>query len=208
MLAVTPELSLAWKVTRLVNDIWPRGRDMYDAALLAELHPLPYSLLGDAMRDADPRTAEDPFRLVHLLELDLGGDREHSANEYPGHVASTWQSCLHRLAVALEPELTRVGARERGPVTQAEMAAWLASPIARYRHHLDSSGDLDAVLVAMADDGVRLRSVVVITRELLDPTRCTPHAAWERIAHAPVFTQWLPWAARGSDNFQSFLNNL
>lgn len=33
--AVTPELSLAWKVMWLINDMHPQGKDLYDAVLLA-----------------------------------------------------------------------------------------------------------------------------------------------------------------------------
>ncbi|NOK31941.1 nucleotidyl transferase AbiEii/AbiGii toxin family protein [Corallococcus exercitus] len=32
----TPEESLAWKLLWLANDLWPQGKDLYDAVLLAE----------------------------------------------------------------------------------------------------------------------------------------------------------------------------
>lgn len=40
VLAVTPELSLAWKVQWLITDMYPQAKDLYDAVLLAERTPL------------------------------------------------------------------------------------------------------------------------------------------------------------------------
>nr|WP_246564515.1 nucleotidyl transferase AbiEii/AbiGii toxin family protein [Streptomyces roseirectus] len=41
----TPALSLAWKMLWLTLDTYSQGKDLYDAVLLAERHPLPYALL-------------------------------------------------------------------------------------------------------------------------------------------------------------------
>ncbi|MEX3100020.1 MULTISPECIES: nucleotidyl transferase AbiEii/AbiGii toxin family protein [unclassified Streptomyces] len=45
LLGATPALSLAWKVLWLTLDTYSQGKDLYDAVLLAERHPLPYALL-------------------------------------------------------------------------------------------------------------------------------------------------------------------
>ncbi|MET8575086.1 nucleotidyl transferase AbiEii/AbiGii toxin family protein [Streptomyces sp. NPDC005012] len=51
--AATPELSLAWKVTWLVSDSYPQGKDLYDAVLLAERHTLTRELLAAALRQSE-----------------------------------------------------------------------------------------------------------------------------------------------------------
>jgi hypothetical protein len=51
--AATPELSLAWKVTWLVSDAYPQGKDLYDAVLLAERHALSQELLREALRQSE-----------------------------------------------------------------------------------------------------------------------------------------------------------
>ncbi|MBP6750230.1 MAG: nucleotidyl transferase AbiEii/AbiGii toxin family protein [Xanthomonadaceae bacterium] len=43
--AVSPELSLAWKLLWLLTDMYPQGKDLYDAVMLAERYPLPQPLL-------------------------------------------------------------------------------------------------------------------------------------------------------------------
>ncbi|MEV4254898.1 nucleotidyl transferase AbiEii/AbiGii toxin family protein [Spirillospora sp. NPDC049652] len=45
VLAATPGLSLAWKLLWLVNERPPRGKDLFDAVLLAEHAHLPFDLL-------------------------------------------------------------------------------------------------------------------------------------------------------------------
>ncbi|MGW5875299.1 nucleotidyl transferase AbiEii/AbiGii toxin family protein [Nocardiopsis terrae] len=50
MLTAGPELSLAWKVLWLCTDRYPQGKDLYDAVLLAEAHPLPHELLMRVLR--------------------------------------------------------------------------------------------------------------------------------------------------------------
>jgi hypothetical protein len=50
--AATPELSLAWKILWLASDIWPQGKDLYDAVLLAERVTLPRDLLRYVLVEA------------------------------------------------------------------------------------------------------------------------------------------------------------
>jgi hypothetical protein len=47
---VSKELSLAWKLLWLETDAYPQGKDLYDAALLAEQTYLPLSLLTKVIR--------------------------------------------------------------------------------------------------------------------------------------------------------------
>ncbi|MEV7557278.1 nucleotidyl transferase AbiEii/AbiGii toxin family protein [Streptomyces sp. NPDC089795] len=48
--AATRELSLAWKLMWLAGDLYPQGKDLYDAVLLAEDCVLPYPLLEEVFR--------------------------------------------------------------------------------------------------------------------------------------------------------------
>jgi hypothetical protein len=50
VLTVGPELSLAWKVQWLLTDMYPQGKDLYDAVLLAERTPLSRELLLPLLR--------------------------------------------------------------------------------------------------------------------------------------------------------------
>ena len=43
--AATPPVSLAWKILWLETDMYPQGKDLYDATLLAEQVRLPHDLL-------------------------------------------------------------------------------------------------------------------------------------------------------------------
>ncbi|MCX2181754.1 nucleotidyl transferase AbiEii/AbiGii toxin family protein [Streptomyces sp. SKN60] len=47
------ELSLAWKLMWLLSDMYPQGKDLYDAVLLAESCPPPLALVERLLRDAD-----------------------------------------------------------------------------------------------------------------------------------------------------------
>ena len=53
MLTASKSLSLAWKLLWLHSDMHPRGKDLYDAMLLAEATQLPYSLLEEVFRLAE-----------------------------------------------------------------------------------------------------------------------------------------------------------
>ena len=55
-LQVAPkELSLAWKLLWLHSDMHPRGKDLYDAMLLAEATTLPLPLLQAVFEIADSK---------------------------------------------------------------------------------------------------------------------------------------------------------
>lgn len=50
LLGASAELSLAWKLVWLQTDMWPQGKDLYDAVLLAERCNMPLRLFVDAIR--------------------------------------------------------------------------------------------------------------------------------------------------------------
>jgi hypothetical protein len=63
-LQVAPkELALAWKLLWLHSDMHPRGKDLYDAMLLAEATPLPLPLLEAVFEIADSKL-RSPLDLV------------------------------------------------------------------------------------------------------------------------------------------------
>jgi len=99
VLAVTPELSLAWKVQWLITDTYPQAKDLYDAVLLAERTPLRYDLLRQVMTTADP--ASQPITLADITSLDHI-DFDAFRADYPDLPADE-HDLIQRLAAALQP---------------------------------------------------------------------------------------------------------
>jgi hypothetical protein len=96
------EISLAWKLLWLETDSYPQGKDLYDAALLAEQTPLSAELLYRVLQSAEyppkfPLASDFPMR----WEIDW----ENFISEYPEvkGTAKDWQA---RLAQALAPTFT------------------------------------------------------------------------------------------------------
>ncbi|MFE5599619.1 nucleotidyl transferase AbiEii/AbiGii toxin family protein [Streptomyces coelicoflavus] len=82
--AATPGLSLAWKLMWLINDMHGQGKDLYDAVLLAERHPLSRELLHEVFR----LSGEWPYSRERILLEDVveaAGYVEwnHFVTEYP-----------------------------------------------------------------------------------------------------------------------------
>ncbi|MCX5298555.1 nucleotidyl transferase AbiEii/AbiGii toxin family protein [Streptomyces sp. NBC_00193] len=114
LLGATPELSLAWKLVWLAGDMYPQGKDLYDAVLLAESCTLPYPLLAEV------------FRLSGEFEVGGGGQQPPAPEVFEGFAQTDWatfhkeypgipgsaESYADRLLKALEP--TFAGAPE-GP---------------------------------------------------------------------------------------------
>lgn len=99
VLAVSMELSLAWKVQWLVTDMWPEAKDLYDAVLLAERTSLGYDLLQRATAEADPYYEQHPVSLADILELDP--DTKAFRADYPD-LPLDEQDLVLRLAAALD----------------------------------------------------------------------------------------------------------
>ncbi|WP_106397008.1 nucleotidyl transferase AbiEii/AbiGii toxin family protein [Actinocorallia populi] len=83
LLAATPEQSLAWKVLWLVEDMYPRAKDLYDAMLLAEAVTVDARLLHRTFTAADDRYATHPPSFQDLLEAVRYIDWEEFSAEYP-----------------------------------------------------------------------------------------------------------------------------
>lgn len=101
VLAVTPELSLAWKVQWLITDMYPRAKDLYDAVLLAERTPLSYELLREVMTAADPAYQRVQVTLADITGLDRI-DFDAFRVDYPD-LRTDEQNLIQRLAATLEP---------------------------------------------------------------------------------------------------------
>ncbi|UQX01066.1 nucleotidyl transferase AbiEii/AbiGii toxin family protein [Streptomyces sp. RerS4] len=104
--AATPELSLAWKLVWLATDMYPQGKDLYDAVLLAERYAAPYELVHTVFRESGeffpPGAAEDaPVTLEAFAEA-RWVDWEQFAQEYPG-VGGSAEAYAGRLLAALGP---------------------------------------------------------------------------------------------------------
>ncbi|MET9464155.1 nucleotidyl transferase AbiEii/AbiGii toxin family protein [Streptomyces sp. NPDC006544] len=104
LLGATRELSLAWKLLWLAGDMYPQGKDLYDAVLLAESRVLPYPLLVEVFRlsgefeDAGGHRPPAPGMFEGLARTDWSPFHA----EYPG-IAGSAESYANRLLEALAP---------------------------------------------------------------------------------------------------------
>ncbi|WP_405493159.1 nucleotidyl transferase AbiEii/AbiGii toxin family protein [Streptomyces sp. NBC_00096] len=104
LLGATRELSLAWKLMWLAGDLYPQGKDLYDAVLLAEGCALPYPLLAEVFRlsgEFDAGGVQQP----PAPEISEGVARTDWAafhEEYPG-IPGSAESYADRLLTALAP---------------------------------------------------------------------------------------------------------
>jgi hypothetical protein len=95
VLAAGPALSLAWKILWLDTDFYPQGKDLYDAALLAERTYLPVELLREVL---SKELGADAERFTADRVLGWQVDWDNLQLEYPwvrGSVAD-WQVRLHQ----------------------------------------------------------------------------------------------------------------
>ncbi|MFD9497406.1 nucleotidyl transferase AbiEii/AbiGii toxin family protein [Streptomyces sp. NPDC060005] len=84
--AATPDLSLAWKLMWLINDMHPQGKDLYDAVLLAERHVLGYDLLREVFRlsgEWPSPGSERRIRFADVTESVKHVEWDHFVTEYP-----------------------------------------------------------------------------------------------------------------------------
>ncbi|MEV1204404.1 nucleotidyl transferase AbiEii/AbiGii toxin family protein [Microbispora rosea] len=104
ILAASPELSLAWKLLWLASDIWPQGKDLYDAVLLAERVTLPRDLMHEVLRDALGEREAGDFGPETIRSLEVDWDEFRA--EYP-QVTGNPCDWLARLARALGPAFAK-----------------------------------------------------------------------------------------------------
>lgn len=104
------ELSLAWKLLWLETDIWPQGKDLYDAVLLAEQTQLPFELLRRVLESNEVWMGSIPIDVHDFswksgypwLETLKDIDWQNFILEYPW-VEGDAQSWIDRLSQALAP---------------------------------------------------------------------------------------------------------
>lgn len=102
---VTPELSLVGKLCWLITDRHPQGKDLYDAVLLAESHPLDRDLLRTELERFDGNYWIGRELTAEVL-VDMASDRhfwDHFRFEYPD-LAGPLPEMLARLSAVLFPE--------------------------------------------------------------------------------------------------------
>ncbi|MGV9270189.1 nucleotidyl transferase AbiEii/AbiGii toxin family protein [Kitasatospora sp. NPDC003701] len=187
--AVTPELSLAWKIMWLVTDMHPQGKDLYDAVLLAESCHLRYEVLRDAFLAAEPHYALHPVRPATIT--DLGVEWQHFAQEYPD-IPGTDAEYVERLAVALAQTFHGTdGADAR------ELSQWWLEPWVEHYRELLGRTDMPAVQRAMAAAGTPVVVAVVLTGELLGRERNSLQDLVPAILADPAWADWTDYFNRG-----------
>lgn len=165
--AATPELSLAWKLVWLISDMYPQGKDLYDAVLLAESTPLRNRLLREALVVADSRYARQAATSLPLSTPDV--DWFELCKEYP-HIQGSAQDYLDRLTTALAP--TFAEPYEHPGSAYERAVRWLDWRISDSRDLLAQEG-LDAVLRDLAGQQTHTVDAIIIVRELLGPATRT-----------------------------------
>jgi hypothetical protein len=96
LLTAGPELSLAWKLLWLESDVYPQGKDLYDAVLLAERTDISPALIRTVLAAEPTSSGFGPTTV-----LDWKVDWQNFLDEYPG-VEGDAESWKQRLALALE----------------------------------------------------------------------------------------------------------
>ncbi|WP_446213327.1 nucleotidyl transferase AbiEii/AbiGii toxin family protein [Micromonospora sp. IBSANI012] len=95
--AVSPQLSLAWKLLWLETDMWPQGKDLYDATLLAEHTTVPWGLVTSVLtKELGAEAAE--FTPAKVREWDVDWDNLH---DLVPNVPGSGKEWLARLEAAL-----------------------------------------------------------------------------------------------------------
>lgn len=95
-----PAQSLAWKLIWLGTDMYPQGKDLYDAVLLAERFPLPAFVLERACWRAGPDVPPASTIMARVGELEV--DWENFRAEYPW-IDGDGSEWLDRLERVLRP---------------------------------------------------------------------------------------------------------
>ncbi|MFE2936216.1 nucleotidyl transferase AbiEii/AbiGii toxin family protein [Streptomyces sp. NPDC059278] len=143
--AVSPELSLAWKLLWLVTDAYPQGKDLYDAVLLAEHTPPNYELVREAFVLGGTEGLRPPGAWW-LNGFGVQTEWEHFTAEHPW-VTKSAASYSGRLAQALAPlleaaeRLDGTDATHTMDVTDEADAVHVGDAV----HAVDAANGIDAV---------------------------------------------------------------
>jgi hypothetical protein len=202
--AVSPELSLAWKLLWLVTDAYPQGKDLYDAVLLAERTPPGYELVREAFVLGGVEGLRPPGSWW-LDELGVQTGWEHFTAEHPWVTESSASYC-GRLAQALAPLLKTAERLDEANVAGAvngvdeadsqvsaryrQWARWLQPLVESTR--TAASGDPAAALGFLAEGGRDgLTAAVVVVREIAGPRHLGPADALARVlSHDGSWRYW------------------
>lgn len=113
VLAASPQLSLIWKLLWLESDMWPQGKDLYDATLLAKYTTVPLDLVREMLRP-ELGDGADSFTAASVLRWSM--DWKNFRDEYPLVTgdATAWQE---RLALALGRSFGEIDDIPGRPVT-------------------------------------------------------------------------------------------
>ncbi len=162
LLAASPEQSLAWKILWLVTDMHPQAKDVYDAALLAEVVSPDGRLLRETFVASDTYYAAVAPKAEELAEAVTGVDWDEFRKEYPGFPFSA-----ERMRERLPGRLAEVLAERVDPPggEYERRAAWLAPHIIEYRTTLAARGR-DGVVRSLADERIRLIDAALIFNEV------------------------------------------
>jgi hypothetical protein len=99
VVAASAGLSLAWKLQWLATDMYPQGKDLYDAVLLAEHTTVDLALVRDLIR---PELGDEADRFTAITVLSWTDiDWRNFTDAYPT-IDGTVTDWLHRLALALD----------------------------------------------------------------------------------------------------------
>ncbi|MFG2003402.1 nucleotidyl transferase AbiEii/AbiGii toxin family protein [Spirillospora sp. NPDC048911] len=202
--AASPELSLAWKVMWLLDDMYPQGKDLYDAWLLARHTRLGYRLLVEAM------VAGDPARVRHLPTLAdvnrLEVDWEEFQKEYPG-LPGTREDYHSQLTSALTPTFT---AESDLPEQEYTRRAELLRPRTTLYETLRAEKGLDGSLRRMAEDQIPFAEGVVIANELLGRGPAGVAASLDLVlrAYESAGSGWIGYLRRNPDERAKILDEL
>ncbi|MFJ2954337.1 nucleotidyl transferase AbiEii/AbiGii toxin family protein [Streptomyces sp. NPDC087270] len=185
LLGATPELSLAWKLVWLVDDMHPQGKDLYDAVLLAEHCTVDYETLAAVFIAADPANVAHPLRPDITDELPPPAHEwQHFADEYP-HLAGDPAELADRLRAALAPAFRTADGDPR-TLRHRWSADWLATCRASL-----AAGGLPGLLTDLAERRTTAVVAAAVTRELLGPHQCDAATALDQVLAHPA------WSALG-----------
>lgn len=200
LLAASRELSLVWKIMWLVTEEYPRGKDLFDAVLLAQDTPLRLDVLREALEDTEDYDEANPVSLDQIAQLDP--DWDDFVVEYPGLVGDgqTGEDFVRRLTVALAPAF--VPGTDHGIGLYEASLELLALQIEAYQEAL---GDVDltteagqrAAVEKLVRDDTAPNAAIVILRELLGSDRTSVDEAFQLLYQDPVWA--LRWQDRADD---------
>ncbi|HSA51023.1 MAG TPA: nucleotidyl transferase AbiEii/AbiGii toxin family protein [Yinghuangia sp.] len=172
LLAATPELSLAWKLLWLMSDIYPQGKDLYDAVLLAESTPLRASVLMETLVASD--TGWTGRRVTpDLLEAE-NVDADEFRKDYPD-IHETVEGLHERLLTALEATFAECAAIP--PTDGYTWRARLLAPRIEVCRELARREGMEAVQEYLRDHSIALTDGIVVIREAVGPDRCSVEGA-------------------------------